>query len=993
MSNVLRLAVYFVSMVGAAVSCDLGYSTTPDFGREVRPILAKHCYKCHGPDPNTREADLRLDVVDDAVADRGGYSAVVPGDPDASEVLVRITSDDPDLQMPPSEPLSPSEIETLRKWIAAGGDYETHWAFLPPSKPNVPIVEDINWCQTPIDRFILSQMRSRGLSPSPRSTRTTLIRRLYLDLCGVSPTPEQVERFVADPDPNAYRRLVDELLGTPEYAERFARPWLDLARYSDTNGYEKDRPRSIWPFRDWVIQAISDDMPFDQFTIEQLAGDMLPKATNAQRIATGFHRNTMLNEEGGIDPQEYRYYALVDRVATTGTVWMGLTIGCAQCHTHKYDPITHTDYYSLLALLNQADEPDVIVANSERDQQQDDIRDQIQAMERILIDEYLPSFDQWKSGVAFPPGSIADDFMAWLKRQADASRHWKRIRPDDWESTLPKLSVMDDDSILASGDVTKREVYRLSFPLEDSQIGATAIRLEVLPHASLPAGGPGLAFYEGRRGDFFLSELTITLNGAPVGMQNASHSYGKIAVGSGSADASNVLDGEGSTGWSTANADGKANQWVANFDEPIATTGRLEIEMLFERHFAAGLGRFRFSLSAGDAPAVASKLSPDLYDWRVQSDWSGLTSTDFAALQRDFLRSTSRLAEERQPIEKLERTIPAKTRTLGMRQRATEDYRTTYRHHRGEYLQAKEPVTPAVPSAFPSISEGEPRDRLGLARWLMSDKNPLAARVTVNRAWREFFGVGIVHTAGDFGTQSEPPTHPDLLDWLAIDLQETGWSMKRLHRQIVLSAVYQQSVGRAPASDPKNRYLSTFPHRRLNAEQIRDSLLSASGLLARTIGGPSVYPPQPRSVTALAYGSPAWPVSKGADRFRRSLYTFSRRTAPFAAYVTFDAPTGETCAARRERSTTPLQALTLLNDEMYVEMARGLAEATLRELPDDVDPKRVAERIFRRVLIRKPTDSELGAILSFYDRQSNHTEAWMLVARALINTDEAITVP
>ena len=701
----------------------------------------------------------------------------------------------------------------------------------------------------------------------------------------------------------------------------------------------------------------------------------------------------MLNEEGGIDPQEYRYYALVDRVATTGTVWMGLTIGCAQCHTHKYDPITHTDYYSLLALLNQADEPDVVVGDEGRDQREQAIRDQIQAIEQALIDEHLPTLNEWKSNSSYPTGSIADEFATWLRQQSESTRDWKTLHPVAMESTLPKLTVMDDDSILASGDVTKREVYRLAFELNESLVGSSAIRLEVLPHPSLPAGGPGMAFYEGRRGDFFLSELKATLDGQPISMQNASHSYGKITVGSGSADAGNVLDGEGSTGWSTANAEGKANQWVANFSEPISDAGRLEIGMLFERHFAAGLGRFRFSLSGGVQPAVASKLSPGLYDWNVKTDWSDLNAADYVALQRDFLRSASQLEDERKAIQKLERSIPAATRTLGMQQRATEDYRTTYRHHRGEYLQTRESVEAAVPSAFPSMTNDDTADRLGLARWLVSNKNPLAARVTVNRAWREFFGTGIVNTAGDFGTQSEPPTHPKLLDWLAINLRDGGWSMKRLHRQIVLSAVYQQSVGQVPSNDPKNRYLSTFPHRRLNAEQIRDSLLSASGLLTRHMGGPSVYPPQPRSVTALAYGSPAWPVSKGADRFRRSLYTFSRRTAPFAAYITFDAPTGETCAARRERSTTPLQALTLLNDEMYVEMARGLAEATLRGSPEDADPREVAEQLFRRVLIREPTKSELDAILAFYERNSTHSEAWMLVARALINTDEAITAP
>ncbi|MDG2219793.1 MAG: PSD1 and planctomycete cytochrome C domain-containing protein, partial [Rubripirellula sp.] len=769
----------------------------PDFGNDVRPILAKHCFKCHGPDANAREADLRLDSQEDATLDRGGYAAVIAGDPDQSELFIRVISDDEDLRMPPAEPLSEQEISILRRWISAGGKYTKHWAFVTPTKTAPPAVNDADWCQNQIDQFLLHQMERNGLRPSPRASRATLIRRLYLDLCGTTPSTEEVDQFLVDDDPLAYRNLVDRLLASSDYAERFARPWLDLARYSDTNGYEKDRPRSIWPFRDWVINAISNDMPFDQFTVEQLAGDMLPDSTNAQRIATGFHRNTMLNEEGGIDPQEYRYYALVDRVATTGTVWMGLTVGCAQCHTHKYDPITQTDYYALLALLNQADEPEVIVEDDRRSQKELELRRQITRLEQDLISQHLPSFKELQTGQAFSKESLAGQFVAWLRAQADSARAWSSLRPTSLESTMPKLTVLSDDSILASGDVTKREVYRLEFQLSEDQVGANALRLEVLPDPSLPAGGPGLAFYEGRRGDFFLSEIDITLDGQTLTLENASHSYGKIAIGSGNANAANVLDDEGSTGWSTANAEGKANQWVANLSRPISKPGLLTIEMLFERHFAAGLGHFRFSLSPGSTAATASQLSPSLYNWSANAQLTDLASEDYALLQRDFLRSTTELAEQRQAIQRLEKRIPAQVRTLGMRQRGPQDHRSTSRHQRGEYLQPQEVVQPGVPVAFRTRDQAA--DRLELARWLVSSENPLVARVTVNRSWREFFGIGIVDTAGDFGTQSKPPSHPDLLDWMATDLRERGWSIKRLHRQIVLSAAYQQVVGQSPS--------------------------------------------------------------------------------------------------------------------------------------------------------------------------------------------------
>lgn len=986
--------IQFLLLLSAATAASLSAADQqPDFGRQVRPILAKHCFTCHGPDPDARESGLRLDQRSAAIEDLGGYAALEPGDPESSELIVRVTSDDPELRMPPDEaPLTDAEIDTLRRWIAAGAEYTTHWSFIAPQRPAVPDAGRSEWCAGVIDRFVLSRIEAEGLQPAEPADRASLIRRLYLDLIGSTPDPAVVDRFINDDSPRAYRKLVDYLLATPEYAERFARPWLDLARYSDTNGYEKDRPRSIWPFRDWLIRAIAADLPYDQFSIEQLAGDMLPEPTQDQLIATGFHRNTMLNEEGGIDPLEYRYYAMVDRVATTGTVWMGVTVGCAQCHTHKYDPITHTDYYSLFALLNNADEPDVIVRDEARSERTRQIESQLAAIEQRLIDRHLPSLPALVAGqVGDDP--VASGFDQWFKTRVDQARRWERIRPDGLESTMPKLTLLEDDSILASGDVTKRDVYKLTFSLADQADDLTAVRLEVLPHEMLPAGGPGMAFYEGRRGDFFLSELKISFDGRPVELQDPSHSYGKISVGSGAADAENVIDGEGSTGWSTSGAEGQANWLVVNLAEPISGPGTLGVEMLFERHFAAALGRFRFSITTGGQPAVAARLPASLADWHVQPDLSDLNEQDYHALQRHFVHTCDELKEQRKPIQRLEQSIPEVVRTLGMRQRAAADHRTTHRHNRGEYLQPMETVPPAVPGAFEQLQAEHP-DRLALARWLVSEKNPLVGRVTVNRAWRQFFGTGIVNTAGDFGTQSEPPSHPQLLDWLATELRDEGaWSLKRLHRQIVLSSTYRQAVGSPPPSNPDNRWISRFPGRRLDAELIRDSLLTASGLLSRRVGGPSVYPPQPASVMQMAYGSPAWATSTGGDRYRRSLYTFSKRTAPFAAFATFDGPTGETCLARRDRSVTPLQALTLMNDEMYLEIARGLADTTLREVGDRSEPRLIAQQMFRRLLVRFPQPEELDAIVDFYQSQADHSEPWTLVARALINTDEAITIP
>ncbi|MEM1228329.1 MAG: PSD1 and planctomycete cytochrome C domain-containing protein [Planctomycetota bacterium] len=1013
------LAIVFTQLVmggivvGAEVAEPSEVLASVSFNRDVRPILAKHCFACHGPDEEAREAELRLDTEEGAHRDLGGYRAVEAGRSADSEIIIRVTSDDQELRMPPADshpPLSREEVGILRRWIQSSGSYDPHWAFVRPARPLIPDVELVSWCRTPIDRFVLARMQQAGLKPSKRAERPQLIRRLYLDLIGTTPSPEDVIRFLNDERPDAVERLVDRLLSEPGYAERFTRPWLDLARYADTNGYEKDRPRTIWPYRDWVIDAIADDMPFDQFSIEQLAGDMLPSATERQKISTGFHRNTMLNEEGGIDPLEYRFHALVDRVATTGTVWMGMTTGCAQCHTHKYDPITHTDYYALMAMLNNADEPELAVANSAIDQQRRRIQEQMDSEIRRLVDEFLPTHQQFVDRVDLVTGRLDSEASTTTPIQDDFARHvlqtmrqtasWTTIVPDDMTSTMPKLSLQSDDSILASGDVTKRDVYRFSFNLSEGQRPITAIRLEVLPHDSLPAGGPGMAFYEGRRGDFFLSEWMIEVDGASVELVDLSHSYGKISVGSGNADAANVADGEGSTGWSTSGAEGEANRLIANFAEPITVNAAskeettLTMSLVFERHFAAALGHFRFSVSSSPAPVESNDLPLDLdrrlHRTRASPRW--MDRDLFAGLQRHFVRTASSMAKHRRGWLMIQNSMPESIRTLIMKPRSRDDRRVTLRHHRGEYLQGRERVSPGIPSYFQSGSGRLPTDRLEFARWLVSADNPLVGRVTVNRAWRIFFGHGLVRTAGDFGTQSEPPSHPNLLDWMAEDWRAHGWSMKRMHRQIVLSATYLQEVGRPPSSDPDNRLLSTFPHRRLSAEQIRDAVLSASGLLTRTMGGPSVHPPQPARVTGMAYGSPKWETSKGADRYRRSLYTFSKRTAPFAASVVFDAPTGELCLARRDRSTTPLQALTLMNDAMFVEIAEALAEDVCRRHTGS-SPEQIATEIFMRLLSRRPSGDELRAVMNFFDSRSEHAKPWMLVARALMNTDEAITIP
>jgi hypothetical protein len=575
---------------------------------------------------------------------------------------------------------------------------------------------------------------------------------------------------------------------------------------------------------------------------------------------------------------------------------------------------------------------------------------------------------------------------------------------------LPHLELLEDGSVLSSGDVTKRDVFTLAFPLTDAVLPVSAVRLEVLADERLPGGGPGRAYYEGRKGDFFLSELTATAGGNPVPFVRPSHTYGKIAVGSGHADAASVLDGDGSTGWSTAEREGESHYLVLNLKEPITAACELQIELLFERHFAASLGRFRFSAASSDSPVVAGEIAPEIEAILVSplQQWSAL---DLERVKDCYLRMAPALAEARAPIDALRDELPDFPTTLVMKEMPTENRRLTHLHHRGEYLSPREEVSPGLPAVFAENSGAEPTDRLTLARWLVSNDNPLVGRVTVNRAWQSFFGAGLVRSSGDFGLQSDPPTHPELLDWLACELVDSKWSIKRLHRLIVGSSTYRQQSAVSSALlevDPRNELLARGPRFRLGAETVRDVMLWASGLWSPKMYGRGVFPPQPPSVTELAYGNIEWTSSEGEDRFRRSLYTFKKRTAPFAAFAVFDAPTGENCVVQRDRSDTPLQALTLLNDEMYLEFARAIALRAATNIHGDQE---IAATIFRRLLTRPPNPAEIAAILQYQQTQlqrlsegdliaaevaagecvTNQQAAWIMVARALMNLDESVT--
>ncbi len=1027
--NFPRPWLIFLPLLPAACLC-AGEAPLPekiDFNRDVRPVLSENCFKCHGFDPKTRDGGRRLDTREGAVADIDGVRAVVPRDLKASDLHVRIHSTDKDEQMPPpksGKKLTDRQKAILDRWIEQDAPYDQHWAFRRPVSPVLPVVKNDAWPRNTIDRFILARLESENLAPSPEADKYTLARRLSLDLIGLPPTPEEADTFVNDASPDAYEKLVDRFIASPRYGERWARRWLDLARYADTNGYEKDRPRSIWPYRDWVIGALNAGMPFDQFTIEQLAGDLLPNATLEQRIATGFHRNTMLNEEGGIDPLEFRYHAVADRVGTTGTVWLGLTVQCAQCHTHKYDPITQREYYGFMAFLNNADEPELDLPPADAAAREQERQEKLAK----LVAELPQKFPVSETDEGSRDEVIERKFGDWLDRERARAVRWTTLHPVEAKSNLPLLTVEKNDAIFVSGDMSKSDTYELRFA--NVPPGITAVRIEALADDRLPKHGPGRIFYEGSAGDFFLSDIALLIGGAKQPWARATESFSKNKFG-----ADKAIDDNLQTGWSVDGGQGRDHEAVFNLATPLAAT-EFTLKLLCERYYAAGLGRFRVSVTTDPQPEAravpdtvaqlllvpAEKLTDaqrggfgraSVLASRHSPDQSGLAGTPAlpTSLWEQFFLTAPELAAARKEIDTLS-TPPEYPTTLVIQERPAENPRATFIRNRGEFLQPKERVEPGVIAALGALPNGAPPNRLSFARWLVSPENPLTARVTVNREWAAFFGHGIVRTLGDFGFQGDSPTHPELLDWLAVEFMRDGWSLKRLHKLIVMSATYRQSSRATPellARDPGNKLLARGPRFRLEAEVIRDSALRGSGLLSDKMGGPGVHPPQPDGVMEAAYGSPKWNVDTGEDRYRRSIYTFQKRSAPFALYNNFDAPTGEACLARREVSNTPLQALALLNDQVFLEAARALG-VTLAASADSVEAR--IRTLFRRCLTRPPTDDELARLTKFFHAQRarfDHGEldatalvgkdasspdeaaAWTALARGLLNLDEAIT--
>jgi hypothetical protein len=1043
------VCLLFATTVGVLALSSGEAQTQVDFKKEIEPIFAESCYACHGP--KKAAGQLRLDAK--APAFKGGLSGpvIVPGKGKESLLYTRIHSKGPggEPQMPMGgDPLPTEKIELIRRWIDEGANWpeaagaaaaskteiQKHWAYVKPQQPAPPQPKDAAWVRNPIDAFLLARLEKEGLKPSPEADRATLLRRVYLDVTGLPPNVKEIDQFLADRSPDAYEKVVDRLLASPQYGERWARPWLDLARYADSNGYEKDNLRVAWKFRDWVINAFNRDMPFDQFTIEQIAGDMLPGASLDQKIATGFHRNTMVNQEGGIDPEEARFETLIDRVNTTSTVWLGSTIGCAQCHNHKYDPFSQKDYYRLMAFFDNteyqigyqtpgADESRYIL------EPQIDLPTPEQAEQKKALDAELKALET-KLKTQTPELDAAQ--KSWEQSMTDDRSRWTTLTPIKVESKGgATLKTLEDQSTLAGGPKAELEVYTVTAKTNANNL--TALRVEALPDESLPKGGPGRDPY----GNFLLTgvEVSVTTAGstksASIVDAAVDDSAYRIELKQflGLEPPNTATDRP--TGWfvnATNDQTRVARQGVFVFLEPL----RLEPNAVLTvklKHLGGSLnqaiGRFRLSVTSEAEPkktvSISARLRPVLA--MPEALRSEKQRTDLSA---QFRALTPSLKPERDRLEKLRDELKALkiTPALVMQERPSYDRPATFFRERGSFLNKADKVFASTPAVLSTMPESEPVNRLGLARWLVDENNPLTARVLVNRYWEQIFGRGIVETSEDFGLQGERPVHPELLDWLAAQMMKPrdkggmGWSQKQLVKLLVTSAAYRQSSVATPAlleKDPYNRLLARGPRFRMEAEMIRDVTLAVSGSLSLKLGGPSVFPLQPDGVWKAPYSNEKWLTSKGEDRYRRSLYTFVRRSSPHPAMMTFDATSREYCTVRRVRTNTPLQALTMLNDEASMDAARALTRRILAESPEGL--KAQIDYGFRLCASRPAKPRETERLLALFQQQSGYFKthdaealkilkdqfktstglapaelaAWTMVANVLLNLDETLT--
>ncbi|MCC9602367.1 PSD1 and planctomycete cytochrome C domain-containing protein [Stieleria sp. JC731] len=1006
-----------------------------DYASDVRPILADACFHCHGPDEEGRKAGLRLDVADDA-------AAVIDHDaPDQSELLLRILEPDPDLKMPPPDSgkqLTAQQTEIIRQWLRQGATFQSHWAFSNPTRPTLPEVENKQWGRNGIDAFVLRKLELEGLHPSPTASPTTLVRRLSLDLTGLPPEPEFVRHWTGQLKTrgnDAYLELVEHLLGSQHYGEHWGRMWLDAARYADSDGYEKDKPREAWFYRDWVINSLNQDRPYDDFLIRQIAGDLLPEATQDDFVATGFLRNSMVNEEGGADPEQFRMEAMFDRMDAVGKAILGLTIQCGQCHSHKYDPLTHEEYYGLFAYLNDTHDAIIPVYTDEQQHQRDQVLQRIENIRQDAknsIDGWQTRLDLWaKQAVVLPEST------------------WQTLQLDFLDRTIggSKFLLQPDGSFLCQSYAPTNFNPQGTGVYSGERI--TALRLELLKHPNLPKGGPGRSI----EGTWALSEFTAEaiLSGTPDKTIPLKFSRAAADRSPATADLKPHYDNRGKdkrvTGGIEFAIDGDSKTaWTNEVDSPqsnIPQTAWFElaepieipegqhatiIVHLAQRHGGwnsddnqtFNIGRFR--VSATSEPLPKSDPLPIAVQEVLQQP-----SEKWNDLQRDIVFTHWLSIEPEgnawyQQIQAAWEDHPQSTTQLTLASRT--DHRKTHLLARGDFLNPQQEVQPHVPEFLHPLQPSDEPARLQLARWLASDESPTTARSIVNRIWQRYFGTGIVETSDDLGTQGSPPTHPELLDYLATELVQQDWSLKAIHRLIVTSATYRQSsdvTEELLTQDPNNRLLARGARFRVPAETVRDITLAASGLLNDHVGGPSVHPPAPDFlfVPPVSYGPKVWNVDTDDNRYRRALYTFRFRSVPYPMLENFDAVPGNLSCVRRSVSNTPMQALTSLNEPLFMECSIALAAKLLRQVNDasNVDATRIQTAALR-CLGRAPSEHEQTLLTEFLQQQRERVDAeqlsaddiltagklldlegldrnelatWTLLCRVILNLDETIT--
>ena len=1043
-------SITLAAAAGGPAAQDKPAAPAISFNRDVRPILSNNCFACHGPDEKQRETKFHFDTKEGAFAEEG---IIVPGNASKSVLFKKITEPDPDERMPPPDSghaLTDTQIDLLRRWIDEGAKWDMHWAYTPPARPEPPVPAGFDWVRNPIDQFVLARLEREGLKPSPEADKVTLLRRVTYDLTGLPPTPADIDAFLADKSPHAYENRVEALLRSPRYGERMAMPWLDAARYGDTHGYHIDSLRGMWPWRDWVIGAFNRNLPFDQFTVEQLAGDLLPNATREQKVASGFNRNHMINFEGGAIAEEYQVEYVVDRVEATSSAFMGLTMGCARCHTHKYDPITHKEFYQFFAFFNNVPEvgldgrtgnavPLLPLPTLAQQMQVEEIEGAIKQREADLSERVVgPLQAEWEKAIAEMPlvfGADAPfaqyDLDGNLADISGQYRHGRTVRGDPTFETgqIGRALSFDGDTEVSFGTVgsfDRGEAFSIALWLR----GRGRHPVSIMTTRGDEGHGPG---YEWRFEDIALAgiqrwsaRLAIALaSDSPAGAieirtrerLNQSDWY-HVAM---------VYDGSGKAAGLKVYLNGmplNAEVVRDTLAGPVKSAMPLRVRPPFGGQFD-DLRFYRRALTREQVQQLALHYSTRA----LLAGVTGKPSKEETLRLREYylthaapeaLRTANaELKMLRAYKADVDKTIPT---VMVMGELKTP--RDTFVLERGDYRNKTEKVQPGVPAMLPPLPKGAPLNRLTLANWLVHPGHPLTSRVAVNRFWQNYFTHGLVKTQEDFGVQGEPPSHPELLDWLATEFVRTGWDVRAMQRLIVTSAAYRQASAATPdllQRDPENRLLARGPRSRLPAELIRDTALAASGLLNGEIGGPSVFPYQPKGLwEELAFGdgfsAQSYEQSHGKDLYRRGIYTFWKRTAPPASMATFDAPDREKCTARRALTNTPLQALVLMNDPTFVEAARALGQRTLLEGGKD-DDSRLAHA-FRLATGRRPTGKEARVLRELLARRRAEFErspqaamkllavgesprdkrldpaelaAWATVSSVILNLDETIT--